>query len=484
MDTSVFTAGWHTALPGLVVAVTAMLVMVADLLATGEERNGLAVLGITGLVAACGVAMWLWQASGDPGGFQNMLRADRYALFLTVVICAAGALTVLMSVEFVREQPIPAGEYYALVLLAISGMVFMAAANDLIVVFLALEIMSVAVYVLAGLVRGDGRSHEAAVKYFILGAFASAFLLYGIAFFFGASGSTRLDVIARTVSQDQGAALVLLGTAFLLIGFAFKVALIPFHVWTPDVYEGAPTAVTALMAVGVKAAGFAAFGRVFLGTLGGSAASWSGILWVLAALTMTVGNVTALVQRSVKRMLAYSSIAHAGYALVGIVTATPDGGAALLFYLGAYACMNLGAFGLLMLLGKRGEPGEDLRDWAGLGFRHPALALAMAVCMLSLAGIPPTVGFAGKAYLFGAAVQAGYVGLVVIGVMNSLVSVYYYFGVVVQMYMAEGTRTIVAPGARPCLTATVVVAVIAILIVGLAPGGPMLLARAASGSLR
>jgi len=461
-----------------------MLVMLVDAFMRGPERDGLALIGIVGLVAAGACAVWLWAGGADLGGFQNTVRADRYALFFTLLLCASALLVVLMSVDYLRDQPLPAGEFHALVLLSTCGMLFLAAANDLIVLFLALEIMSVAVYVLAGLLRREVRSSEAALKYFLLGAFATGFLLYGIAFFYGASGSTGLDQIALAVARDGLTTWTLLGMAFLLVGFGFKVALIPFHVWTPDVYEGAPTAVTAFMAVGVKAAAFAAFARVFVAALGDIAASWTGVLWLLAALTMTIGNVTAVRQRSVKRMLAYSSIAHAGYALIGLVAATRDGGAALLFYLAVYSFMTLGAFGVLMALGRRGEPNESLDDWAGVGFRHPVLGLSMMVFMLSLAGMPPTAGFTGKFYLFSAAIDAGYVGLAVIGALNSLVSVYYYLGVLVPMYMADGTRAVVAPSSRPYLLATILLTVVATLAIGIMPGMPMELARSAFASLR
>jgi len=484
IDTSAFTTNWPVALPGLVVAAVAMLVMSVDAVMRGRERDGLAVVSILGLGGAGAVAAWLWVAAGDPAGFHDTLRGDRYALFFAALLCVGSLLTVLMSIDYLREQPLPAGEYHALVLLSTSGMIFLAAANDLIVLFLALEIMSVAVYVLSGLLRREVRSTEAALKYFLLGAFASGFLLYGIAFFYGAAASTRLDLIAASVARDGLRPFVLLGMALVLVGFCFKVALIPFHVWTPDVYEGAPTAVTAFMAVGVKAAAFAAFARVFMAALGTVAPSWTGLLWVLAALTMTVGNVTAVRQRSVKRMLAYSSIAHAGYAVLGLVAATKDGGAALLFYLAVYAFMTLGAFAVLIALGRRGEPGEDLADWAGVGFRHPVLGLSMAVFMLSLAGVPPTAGFAGKFYLFSAAIDAGYVGLAVIGVLNSLISVYYYLGVLVAMYMADGTRVVTAPSSRPYLLATILVTVVATLAIGILPAGPMQLARLSFLSLR
>ncbi len=484
LDPAAIVGHWEVVLPALVVATTAFLVMMVDALVRGPDREVLAVVGITGLVAAAGVAVWLWAGGGAGSGFQDTVRADRYALFFAVLLCAGSALTILMSVDYLRQQPIPPGEYYALVLLSTCGMILLAAADDLIVLFLALEIMSVAVYVLAGLLRRQARSTEAALKYFLLGAFATGFLLYGIAFFYGATGSTRLTVIATHLVRHGLEPFTLLGMALVLVGLGFKVALVPFHAWTPDVYEGAPTSVTAFMAVGVKAAAFAALGRVFLDALVSVAPRWTGLLWGLAVLTMTVGNVTAVSQRNVKRMLAYSSIAHAGYALVGVVAASKEGGAALLFYLAVYAFMNLGAFGVLLALGRRDEPNDELSDLAGVGFRQPLLGMAMTVAMLSLAGIPPTAGFAGKVYLFSAAIDAGYVGLAVIGVLNSLVSVYYYLGVVVQMYMVDGTRTIDRPASRPALLTTILVATVATLLLGLLPAGPMEVARLSFLSLK
>jgi NADH-quinone oxidoreductase subunit N len=265
--------------------------------------------------------------------------------------------------------------------------------------------------------------------------------------------------------------------ALLIVGFGFKVAAAPFHVWTPDVYEGSPTTVTAFMAVGVKAAAFAAFARVFLHTLGPIHAEWQGILWVLAVLTMTVGNVTALVQRNIKRMLAYSSIAHAGYLLVAMVAGKDLGGAALMYYLVAYGLMNLGAFGVVIAVGRKGDPNEALSDYAGLGFRYPALGMAMTIFMLSLTGVPPLVGFTGKFYIFSAAVQADYIGLAVIGVLNSVVSAYYYIRVVVNMYMQEGEGVIDLPSVRPALTTAIVVAAVGTVFLGVFPSASISLAR-------
>jgi len=484
IDVAASVAGWQVALPAIVALCAAFVVMLADLVMRGTERDGVAVVGVLGLGATIAVALWLWASPGHASGFQNTLRADRYALFFAVVVCVGAAFTVLMSIDYLRDNPLAGGDYYALVLLSTVGMILMAAANDLIVIFLALEIMSVAIYVLAGMLRTDRRSNEAALKYFFLGAFASGFLLYGTAFLFGASGSTQLDAIAKVVAKTPGNPLVHLGLGLLLVGFGFKVAMVPFHGWTTDVYEGAPTTVTAFMAVGVKAAAFAAFARVMSVTFGSMTGSWSAVLWLVAALTMTVGNVTAVSQRSVKRMLAYSSIAHAGYALVGLVAGTREGGAALCLYLAIYTLMNIGAFAVLIALGRRGEPCDTLDDLAGVGFRQPLLGIAMSVFMLSLAGMPPTAGFAGKLALFRAAVDAGYVGLVVIGVLNSVVSVYYYFGVFVKMYMTDGERTIVPPSRRPALYATIVLTMVLVLAVGIAPSHLAHVASDAFASLK
>jgi len=484
VDVAAFAANWQAALPAIVVVLTACAVMTVDLLLRDGSRGILAGVGVVGLGVAVALAASAWAGRGDPAAFQHMLRADRYGLFFTIVVCVSAALTLLMSVEFVREWRLPAGDYYTLVLLSTAGMVFLTLANDLIVLFVALEIMSVGVYVLAGLLRGDVRSNEASMKYFLLGAFASGFLLYGVAFFYGATGSTRLDVIADAIARHPLEPFVLLGMAFLLVGFGFKVALIPFQAWTPDVYEGAPTVVTAFMAVAVKAAAFAAFARVFLAGLSELAAQWTGLLAVLAVLTMTVGNVVAVSQRSVKRMLAYSSIAHAGYVLLGLIADSPAGGAALLFYLTVYVFMNVGAFGVLIALGRRGEPSDRLDDLAGVGFRHPVLALCMTAFLLSLGGIPPLAGFIAKFYLFTAVIDAGHTGLALFAVVNSVISVYYYLGPIVQMYLGEGSRETVALPVRPWLLACIALALVGTLYLGVFPDGPMQLAAASFGSLR
>ena len=373
---------WGPLLPLLLVAGAALVVLVVDLFLEGPERELLAWLSLLGLVTGGFASAALWGSEASTLG--DRFVVDNYALFFNLIFCGGTALTVLMSIDSVRLEE-TGGEYYPLLLFAVTGMITMAAANDLIVLFLGLEVMSIAVYVLTGIFRNEPRSSEAALKYFLLGAFATGFLLFGIALLYGATGTTRLDLIANRLGGPERE-LAMLGAGLLLIGFGFKVAAVPFHVWTPDVYEGAPTSVTALMAVGVKAAAFAAFARVFGSALVSLSDDLSGLLWVLAAATMTVGNVLAIAQSNIKRMLAYSSIAHAGYLLMGLVAATPQAGSALLFYLFAYAVMNLGAFAVVLALGETDGSGathEDIESYSGIGFRQPLLGMAMAAFMLS-----------------------------------------------------------------------------------------------------
>ena len=480
-EITVPTIDWLPLLPGLTVTVTAVLVLLWDLWMREEERTLLAWLSLLGLGVAAIFSPILWGRSVN--AFNGTLALDNYALFLNLLLCPAAGLTILMSVNYLEGSEIRRGEYYSLILFATLGMMIMAAATDLIVIFLGLETMSIAVYVLAGIWRQQPRSTEAALKYFLLGAFASGFLLYGIALVYGATGSTQLARVAEYIAAEGVSPLLLAGVAMLFVGFGFKVAAAPFHVWTPDVYQGSPTTVTAFMAVGVKAAAFAAFARVFMDSLGGIHAEWESVMWVLAVLTMTIGNVTAIVQSNIKRMLAYSSIAHAGYLLIAIVAANELAGAALLYYLVAYALMNLGAFGVVMAVGHKGEANEEIADYAGLGFRYPALGAAMAVFLLSLTGVPPLVGFTGKFYIFGAAVQAGYIGLAVIGVLNSVVSAYYYIGVIVTMYMQEGDKEIGVLSARPYLALAIIITALGTVLMGIFPGPYMVLAKGSFLSL-
>jgi NADH-quinone oxidoreductase subunit N len=464
-------------LPILILTGTALLALIADLWMEGPDREGLGWIGLLGLVATAITALTLW--STHISTLSDALVVDRYGLFFTLLFCVVSGLTLLMSMSYLETTEIKTGDYYSLVLFSTLGMVLMATATDLVVIFLGLEVMSIAAYALAGLARGELRSNEAALKYFLLGAFASGFLLFGIALLYGATANTTLPQIAARLPALAGEQRLLAtaGMALLIVGFGFKVAAVPFHVWAPDVYEGSPTAVTALMAVGIKAAAFAAFARVFMHTLVIFRADWTGVLWVLAVLTMTVGNVTALVQRNIKRMLAYSSVAHAGYLLVGMVAGGEAGGSAVLFYLIAYAFMTLGAFAVVIALGRRGQANENLDDYAGVGFRSPFLGAAMAVFMLSLSGIPPLAGFVGKFYIFSAAVKSGYTGLAIIGVLNSVVSVYYYVGVLVRMYMTEGTTEVTAPSSRPYLFVTLLLTGSGTVLLGLFPSSLFEVAR-------
>jgi len=464
-------------LPLLILTGTALLALVADLWMEGPDREGLGWIGLVGLLATAITALTLW--STPISTLSDALVVDRYGLFFTLLFCVVSGLTLLMSMSYLETTEIKTGDYYSLVLFSTVGMVLMATATDLIVIFLGLEVMSIAAYALAGLARSELRSNEAALKYFLLGAFASGFLLFGIALLYGATANTTLPQIAQRLTTVAGEQRLLAtaGMALLIVGFGFKVAAVPFHVWAPDVYEGSPTSVTALMAVGIKAAAFAAFARVFMHTLVIFRADWTGVLWVLAVLTMTVGNVTALVQRNIKRMLAYSSVAHAGYLLVGMVAGGEAGGSAVLFYLIAYAFMTLGAFAVVIALGRRGQANENLDDYAGVGFRSPFLGAAMAVFMLSLSGIPPLAGFVGKFYIFSAAVKSGYTGLAIIGVLNSVVSVYYYVGVLVRMYMTEGTTEITAPSSRPYLFVTLLLTSTGTVLLGLFPSSLFEVAR-------
>jgi len=487
MEISIPTFNFVVIAPEIVVLVTALLVMMVDLFLAKEQKGRLAWLSLVGVLVAAGLSFYIWDGS-DPE-LQNMLVADGYALFLNLVILTAAALAILFSVEYAGRVGLARGEYYTLLLLSTTGMMLMAAAINLMTIFLALEILSIALYVLVGLNRAEQRSAEGALKYLLLGAFASGFLLYGMALLYGQAGTTSLAGLRDYVASLGGEfpPLLLAGLGLMIIGFGFKVALVPFHMWTPDAYEGAPTSVTAFMSVGAKTAGFAALGRVLLYALGDLHGDWVWLLAVLAALTMTVGNLAALRQTNLKRMLAYSSIAHAGYILAGLAAGNELGTSAVLFYLFGYAFMNVGAFAVLIAVGRlegSARGGETLDGLTGLSARKPGLAVVMALFMLSLAGVPPLVGFLAKLYVFSAAVQAGLIWLAVFGVINSVISAYYYLRVVVVMFMKEGEQ---AEGARGpvCLALQVGlgVAAAAIVVLGLWPAPILDLARQAATAL-
>jgi NADH-quinone oxidoreductase subunit N len=424
---------------GAVLALSAgtLLLLLLELIPGRSGGNRAAVVTVLTLLLAAASVLQVGDARRSL--FGGMFVHDGFTAFFTLLFCGIALVSVLISWDYVKRLRLPAAEYYALLLSATLGMVVMAASNDLITVFLGLELMSLALYVMVGSRRGQLESNEAALKYFLLGAFASGFLLYGIALIYGATGSTNLRAITAFMSDSPlgDSPLFLVGTLLLLVGFGFKVAAVPFHMWTPDAYEGAPTSVTAFMSAGAKAAGFAALLRVAGTALSATEVDWRPILTGLAILTMTVGNVSALLQNNVKRMLAYSSIAHAGYVLVALAAGGSAGASSAVFYLAVYSFMNLGAFGILALLGRGQDERVLVSDLAGLGFRQPLLGLAMSVFMVSLGGIPPTAGFMGKVYVFGSALEAGLVPLVVVGVLNSVVSVFYYLRITVAMYMSE-----------------------------------------------
>ena len=424
---------------GAMIALTAgiLLLMMLEFLPARSDSSRGAIVSLLTLAAA---AYSVWRVRDVKRAlFEGMMVHDGLTLFFTMLFLGISAVAVLLSWDYIKRTRINQTEYYALLLAATLGMILMAASNDLITIFLGLELMSLALYVLVGFQRNRLDSNEAAMKYFLLGAFASGFLLYGIALLYGATGTTQLGKMAAFLAGSPllSNPLLVAGSLLLLVGFGFKVAVVPFHMWTPDAYEGAPTTVTGYMSVGAKAAGFAALLRVVLLALADLQTDWKPILTWIAILTMTVGNVTALLQNNLKRMLAYSSIAHAGYVMIALVAGGPDGAAAAIFYLTVYSLMNLGAFGLLALLGRGADERVMIADLAGVGFRHPVLGFAMAVFMISLGGIPPTAGFMGKFYVFSVAIKANLIPLAVIGVLNSVVAIFYYLRVTVAMYMQE-----------------------------------------------
>ncbi len=426
-------------LPELTMVLAATVVILVDIL----NRRGrditkpfLPWVALAGVAVTAGVSIWLLNEPASH--FQNMLTTDNRAMALNLVTLTGAALAILLSIRYMPAVNAQTGEYYALILLITAGMMVMGAALDLMVVFLALEIFSMGLYILAGLKRSDLRSNEAAMKYFLLGAFASAFFVYGVAFVYGATGSTRFDMIAAALAS--GAAdmnLLYVGITMLIAGFGFKVSLAPFHMWTPDVYQGAPTPVTAFMSIGTKAGAFAAFYRFFVVGVGEAQPVWGWALAILAVLTMTLGNLAALRQSSLKRLLAYSSIAHAGYILVGLATATPAAIDGALYYLISYAFMNMGAFAIVILLERRGEMDALGNRLNGLSKRHPQLALLMSIFMFSLAGVPPFAGFFAKFYVFAAAVAGGWSWLAAIAMLNSAIGAWYYLRIVVNMYFVE-----------------------------------------------
>ena len=471
--------------PALIVAITGVVVLLVQAMTPKGRRAPFAALSLIGLGAALAAVLLIAMGRGRGVVLGGVVAADDFSLFFHVLLLGITAVAVLLSPSYLRATGIDRGEYYALILFSLVGMLGLVSCRELVSLFVALEIMSVAVYALAGLHRDRPESQEAAMKYFITGAFSSAFFLYGVALLYGVSGSTSLARIAPAVRAAGGGpgAMALVGAGLLLVGFGFKVASVPFHMWAPDVYEGAPTTVTALMSAGVKTAAFGALLRVFVQALPSLASQWQPAIAALALVTMVVGNLGALAQSSIKRMLAYSSVGHAGYLLAAIVAAPGAGIEAVLFYLVAYSAVNLGGFGSLAALARNGQEPRLFAEVAGLARRRPLLAAALTVFMISLTGIPVSAGFVGKFYLFSAAVDGGYVTLAIVGMMMSAVSAYYYLGVVVTMYMRDPVgEDVWGPVAAPAAVA-LAVSVLVVLGLGVYPGPVMAWARLAARSL-
>jgi NADH-quinone oxidoreductase subunit N len=468
-------------LPLLILVAGSLLVLLFEVFLKKENRDYLAYISIVFLIGCAAACIWLWNRSLSY--FDGYLQLDNIALLFSIFLVIATLLIILISIKYIVLQDVNYGEYYALLLLALSGMLIMVSSQNLLVIFLGLEVLSMSSYALAGLKRSDLRSVEAAVKYFLLGSFASAFLVFGIALLYGASFSTDINLIIGFFQSESSMNLVaLFGLGLIIVGFGFKIAIVPFHMWTPDVYQGAPTPITAFFSVGPKIVGFAVLLRIFY-------PYWKFVLdsqviftllWILSVLTMVVGNLIALRQTNIKRILAYSSIAHAGYLLIAILAQDNSG---LIFYLTVYLFMNVGAFAAVIALGKKDEEYLELDDYAGIGFKYPWIGATLTVFLLSLAGFPPTGGFLAKFYVFSAAVRQGLESLVIIAVFASLVSVFYYLRIVIYMYMRDATREVDIHLENPALFFVLFLCLYGVLQLGIFPGNILVIINQAIQSL-
>lgn len=480
--------------PEVVLCAFGLLIMAVDAFVSAARQRVLGWLGFAGTLA--GLAAVYFPAHHNGMAYSNLISVDGFSVFVHVIVIAAAALAILGSIDYLDQEGIQRGEYYALVLFATAGMGILAGANELVTAFVGLEMSSISSYILAGFRRRALPSNEASMKYFLLGSFATAFFLYGIAMTYGATGSTRIDQIQSFLMTTQSAgqslpALAILGLGLMFVGLGFKVVAAPFQIYAPDVYEGAPTPVTALLASAPKAATFAIMLRIFYVAFGTAGSTWFWAIWISAVLTMFIGNLAALVQTSVKRMLAYSSIAHAGYILVAFAASSVLGVAAVLFYLAAYILMKVGAFLVLAHLGQQGERHLSIRDYAGLGQRQPVLAACFSLFLLSLLGLPATAGFFGKFFAFQAALDAhgappygiAIVWLVVLAAINSVIGAYYYLRVIVSMYFWEPSKEYTPTSLAPALSVALFLAALGTVYLGLFPGHVLSLAKAAADSL-
>ncbi len=472
--------GWI--IPEILVTVSAVLTL---LLAAFDKKEGGGYLAGTITLIGTGLALvftcYLWGNNVDI--FNNLYVIDTFSIFFKALILIITLLVTLMSLRYVEREGMIKCEYYSLLLFGTLGMMIMVSSSHFVTIFIGLELMSISIYVLCALLAKNPRSAEASFKYFLLGAFATAFLLYGMALIYGTTGILDVREMATYIVSGRFhlTPLFMVGLAMLVVGFGFKTASVPFHMWTPDVYEGAPTAITAYMATGVKAAAFGAFLRVFYTSFLPYLGIWSNMLWLVAVLTMTLGNVTALVQDDVKRMLAYSSIAHAGYILIAFVIGDKNSSASIPFYVLVYTFMNIGAFTVVILLGQRDHANTGIEAYAGLASRHPGIALAMSIFLLSLAGVPPLAGFLGKFYVLSAAIKAKYYWLAVIGVLNSAVAAYYYLRVIMYMYFREAAGESPEPDTSPAYTLAIVVSAAALFYLGIFPREILLLTEKSVG---
>lgn len=472
---------WFVIYPEIIICITAALVLVVDLILPEKYKWVLAAISFIGVIIAMQLVFRNFSRPGS--AFFGMIVNDSAGSYFKTIFCLGTMLTIFLSVTYQRREFPRTGEFYTLILLATFGMMVMASAVDLIAIFVGLEMMSIPLYVLAGIYQNRYRSSEAAMKYFLLGAFASGFLLYGVAFIYGAFGTTNLNLITALIASGKGYSVfyVAVGMILVLIGLAFKAGAVPFHMWIPDVYEGAPAPATAFMSAGPKAAAIIALLRIFVVNV--PVIDLTNLFWILAVITMTWGNILAITQNNVKRMLAYSSIAHVGYILIALAVGGEAGFSSAAFYLFAYTLMNIGAFAIIVLFAEREEFYENISDYAGFGSKFPFAAITMTIFMASLGGIPGTIGFMGKFMIFKAAIQNGFIWLAVIGVLNSVVSIYYYLRIVVTMYMRTGEERVAEIAISPSLMVAIIITIIGVVYIGIFPQQWLRMAAIAAASV-
>jgi NADH-quinone oxidoreductase subunit N len=482
MDALIPACEFRWILPEIILTGFGLLLLIIGGLTKGPVASKISgSLCIAGSLFALIFTANMWGTNLDI--FNQLYTIDNYGTFFKALFLAILILVALVSLRYADREEIGGGEYYSLLMFGVLGMMVMTSSHHFVTIFIGLEVMSLSIYILCGLLRGNIASVEAALKYFLLGAFATAFLLYGMAMIYGSTGIIDVVELKRyfLMKQPFSATMFIIGLGFLLVGFGFKISSVPFHMWTPDVYQGAPTSITAYMATGVKAAAFGALIRIFFTAFIPFQFGWSEIIWVLAVLTMIVGNITALVQRDVKRMLAYSSIAHAGYILVAFITGDRAQASSMLYYLMAYTFMNIGAFTAVIVLQKKGDSNSDLDNFAGLGTRHPFIALCMSIFLLSLAGVPPLAGFMGKFYVFSTAVKAEYYWLAIIGFLSSAVAAYYYLRVMMYMYFKDPVGDEGVADRAPQYGLVMIICIFVLLYMGIFPQVFVLMAQKAVG---